>query len=487
MDDSLNSLITTLVAKRFKPDVIKHLLTTTINRDGRNLTFAQAYTDIISDSNWVLVSNDNIKNNKRKQTLATLVADFVKTNESSYDDDYVKTNLIKIKNLVDKLANTSQAQPSIIDSGIRGNNKNDNKDLKIQFAEQMLKNRFGKQSETNQLARIQFEQDVDKIKSSEPFKYTINDWINIVSNQLDDENSKIQTPDDRLSNSIEFWKNVLSQLTGAASPAANNAADKPNIDQLPVVPSAKSDCEAEKKMSDELRNQIMRLQQLLAEKQNEFETIKVQLNAANNAIAERDNKIKALTDNVARLKPFEDIRPENQGLTDTTKIEGLLAQIETKQNRIIELEAELSKLKNKLATSVVSPVPDPIIATLQDKLAELQAKLEQALSECPKPTETTEIKSPSGDNVALSEGMVYIYQETRALKTGGHSKRLVKLEGDKLSIQNEDKTWSDFNQKLYDDMYTGGEEKLDNAPVKVNPDKIIETLQRIAPKPEKPP
>jgi hypothetical protein len=36
-------------------------------------------------------------------------------------------------------------------------------------------------------------------------------------------------------------------------------------------------------------------------------------------------------------------------------------------------------------------------------------------------------------------------------------------------------------------MYTGGEEKLDNAPVKVDPDKIIETLQRIAPKPEKPP
>jgi uncharacterized coiled-coil protein SlyX/DNA-binding transcriptional MerR regulator len=150
--------------------------------------------------------------------------------------------------------------------------------------------------------------------------------------------------------------------------------------------------------------------------------------------------------------------------------------VQNKQpTEIDKLNAEIARLQKELADKQT---------TIDDLTKQLKACEGKPAPECP---ETTEIKSPSGDNVALSEGMVYIYQETRALKTGGHSKRLVKLEGGKLSIQNEDKTWSDFNQKLYDDMYTGGEEKLDNAPVKVDPDKIIETLQRIAPKPEKPP
>jgi hypothetical protein len=408
------------------------------------------FTTLTSDNSTfveeplAVAGNQNPPLSEDMQTIfGESIGAFQQTHGSEYTSVYVNNNKDKIENAVNsvfsqKSSPAANETPSMVE-------------LQKQFAkdriakyERMLNSSGDKSTIMQELNNM-----VNNLPDS------IRDWAN--ANIIQSQNLAVNQQN-YIQIYIDFWTKVLAELNGEATrpsapstPAAAAATGtiqlQPHTDVAPVAP--KPDCADLQNQLTEANAQITALQ---AQHNSELETLK-----------QKDAEIKRLTAALAQA----------QSAVQSTTTPPV--------NQTEEIEA-LKTANQKLTQDLAGKTKN-----IDDLTKQLKACQDKPAPECPEPTETTEIKSPSGDNVALSEGMVYIYQETRALKTGGHSKRLVKLEGDKLSIQNEDKTWSDFNQKLYDDMYTGGEEKLDNAPVKVNPDNIIETLQRIAPKPEKPP
>lgn len=160
------------------------------------------------------------------------------------------------------------------------------------------------------------------------------------------------------------------------------------------------------------------------------------------------------------------------------------AAIKERDTNQLIIEDLNRKLKSQLSSS--SADLQAQLKASEDKVLGLNKKiteLDQALSECTnKPSTTTEIKSQSGTNLALNQGMVYIFQETRPLKGGDSATRRIKLQGENLFVEDENHVFQKFDQKFYKDMYVGGEDENVETPHEINDKQIIEAVRNLIPK-----
>lgn len=257
--------------------------------------------------------------------------------------------------------------------------------------------------------------------------------------------------------------------------AAATSKIRPLEDQVAELQRQLDEATAASGTATEKDTTIANLNQQLAEANLELNALKT------TTIPGLEKQITDLTSRNAQLQTdLDNARktPKPPPAVDTAQIDALKKERD-------EAKAELSKLKTQLSSASADK---NTIADLQAKLTESEKKvldLEQALSDCTnKPAPTTEIKSPSGSNIALAEGMVYIFQETRPLKIGGNSAtRRIKLEKDELFVEDENNTFKKFDQQFYKDMYTGGEDDEEDAlPPKINEKLIIEAVKNIIPK-----
>lgn len=194
----------------------------------------------------------------------------------------------------------------------------------------------------------------------------------------------------------------------------------------------------------------------------------------------------AVVDQSAEIKTLTAARDAAIKERDAAKLE--ITRLTTE---LAAAKTELSKLQSQISTSTDKQTIADLQAQLkasEDKVLGLTqdiTDLQEALKECTnKPAPTTEIKSPSGSNIALTEGMVYIFQETRPLKIGGNSAtRRIKLEKDELFVEDENNTFQKFDQQFYKDMYVGGEDDEEDAPPsQIDEKRIIEAVKNIIPK-----
>jgi hypothetical protein len=171
----------------------------------------------------------------------------------------------------------------------------------------------------------------------------------------------------------------------------------------------------------------------------------------------------------------------------------LNVKIQEMERKIKELEAKIptvSSTSTGTSTSAASSTGTTNTAVVPTVVPAVSSTVVPASSSQP-----TTINSQTGRKLVIAEGMVYelettpqkggetayFFKETRPLKTGDFKTRLVKFENNNLFIENEDKTWAKFDQQLYNDLYTGEEDTVDN-PHQTNLTKIVEAISNLVPK-----
>ena len=210
------------------------------------------------------------------------------------------------------------------------------------------------------------------------------------------------------------------------------------------------------------------------------------------------NDLKSQLD-VERAKPTTAVPAVDptQIATLTAEKDAAIKERDANQRTIDDLTRQLDVAKeelSKLQSQISASADEQTIADLQaqlkaseDKVVSLNqqiTELQEALSECTnKSAPTTEIKSQSGTNIALNQGMAYIFQETRPLKSGGGSAiRDIKLQGENLFVEDDNHIFQKFDQKFYKDMYVGGEDENVETPHEIDPRQIIEAVKNLIPK-----